>query len=116
LAASGSRQQTGQARTRLLADLADLIRELTDPVILLTDFNATSWSSNFQDLTTATGLRDSRIGFGVQPTWPAQLPGLRVPIDHCLVSPKIEIHDRRVTANAGSDHFGIYLDVGWKDD
>ena len=94
----------------------DLIQEQTDPVILLADLNTTSWSATFQALTTRAGLRDSRLGFGVQPTWPARLPGLRIPIDHCLVSPEVQVHDRRVEENAGSDHFAIYVDIGWQDE
>ena len=97
-------------RNRQLAELAGVVRQQEGPVLVLGDLNSTSWSGAFQEFLRATRLRDSRRGFGLQPTWPAQLPWLRIPIDHCLVSSEIVVHRRRVGRRIGSDHLPIVVD------
>jgi endonuclease/exonuclease/phosphatase (EEP) superfamily protein YafD len=80
------------------------------PLMVLGDLNTTSWSPYFADFMAASGLRDSRQGFGVQATWPALPAVLRIPIDHCLVSSQIAVFDRRVGPAVGSDHRPIIVD------
>ena len=47
------------------------------------DLNATPWSWPFRDLIEEGQLRNSQIGFGLQPTFSAtSIVLLRVPIDH----------------------------------
>jgi len=105
-----SRRAAG-IRNEQMAEAALHVREGNDPVIVVGDLNMTSWSPAFRRFVRDTGLRDSRRGFGVQPTWPAFNPVLRVPIDHCLVSAKIVVRDRQVGPAVGSDHFPILIDV-----
>lgn len=85
------------------------------PVILVGDLNVTSFSPYFHDLLRDSGLRDSQLGFGVQPTWSTDMPLLRIPIDHCLTSSQIDIHNRRVGPHVGSDHFGLIIDFSISD-
>lgn len=98
-------------RNRQLSDLAVLAAKAGRPTILLGDFNVTSWSSFFGDLVRESNLRDSREGFGVQASWPADRWPLRIPIDHCLVSPEIHILDRRLGPNIGSDHLPVIVEL-----
>ncbi len=81
--------------------------------LLLGDLNVTSTSPIFSDLLAATGLRDSRQGFGRQPTYRIKqpLPGLMVAIDHVLVSDQIEVLERRVEELPGSDHLSLVLEI-----
>ena len=58
----------------------------------------------------AARLHDSRLGCGIQPTWPAGRPLLWAPIDHCLVSKHVIVHSRRVSGNIGSDHYPVVID------
>ncbi len=55
------------------------------------------WSPYYQKLEQKTRLRNSRLGFGILPTWPAKKIGnsivfdilsrfFQIPIDHCLIS------------------------------
>jgi endonuclease/exonuclease/phosphatase (EEP) superfamily protein YafD len=97
-------------RNAAFAELARLAAKQSGPVMILGDFNCTSWSPHFQDLLQEGRLRDSRRGFGVQPTWPTWMPGVGIPIDHCLVSPGISIHDRWVGPDVGSDHYPVVID------
>ena len=97
-------------RNEQFADTAAFVRELHTPVLLLGDLNATPWSHAFSKLLDDAGLRDSAAGRGYQPTWPAANPLLRIPIDHCLHSSGIEVVDRQVGPDVGSDHFPLIVD------
>ncbi len=104
-----------ELRNRQLRRLGEVASEQPAPVVLLGDFNSTSWSPAFSELVRTSGLRDTRQGLGVQPTWPARREPLRfmlrIPIDHCLTSVNIRVVDRRVGPEIGSDHFPVIADV-----
>jgi endonuclease/exonuclease/phosphatase (EEP) superfamily protein YafD len=93
-----------------LAAVPDFLSEVPRPLLLLGDLNATPWSCHFQRLIDRSGLRDSTRGWGFQPTWPAGMPHLWIPIDHCLYSHGIHIRDRQVGPNVGSDHYPLIVE------
>lgn len=97
-------------RDEQLMALAGFVSSQQGPLILMGDLNTTSWVPGFQRLLSRSGLRDSRVGFGLQPTWPAASPLLRIPIDHCLVSDEVVIRRRWVGPDIGSDHYPIVID------
>jgi len=97
-------------RNQQLDELARVVGLQEGQVMVLGDLNITSWSPFFGDLIRTTGLRDSRKGFGLQPTWPTGLPHFWVPIDHCLVSSGIAVHNRRIGPHIGSDHYPVVVD------
>ena len=76
------------------------------------DLNASPWSSPFRGLVSEGGMRNSQIGFGVQPSFSANtiLP-FRIPIDHLLHSADLRIRDRRLGPALGSDHFPLVVDL-----
>lgn len=94
-------------RNQQLTSAAKHIATLPKPRVVLGDLNSTSCSPLFQDFQAATGLVDSREGFGWQPTWPAGNSLLRIPIDHCLVEPGVQVLDRHVGPDIGSDHLPV---------
>jgi endonuclease/exonuclease/phosphatase (EEP) superfamily protein YafD len=100
-----------EMRNRQLAGLARLLATLDGPVVLLGDLNTTSWSPCFRDLVTTTKLRDSRHGFGNQPSWPSSLIYFGIAIDHVLVSNDIAVRDRCVGPDIGSDHRPVIADL-----
>ena len=79
--------------------------------LLLGDLNVTSTSPAFTDLLQATGLRDSRAGFGRQPTYTTNhlIPGLWIAIDHVLVSAGLDVLERRTEALPGSDRRNLIV-------
>lgn len=81
------------------------------PCIVAGDFNATPWSRPFRRLVAASGLVDSALGRGVQPTWHAHLPAPRIPIDHVLVPAGTTVLARRVGPDIGSDHFPVEAEL-----
>lgn len=106
-------QQTARQRNEQLAAIAQWSTEQEAPVIVMGDLNITRWSPYFRRLLRESGLDDSSRGFGLRSTWRVRpwLPG--IPIDHVLLSPELEVLDRRVGPEVGSDHRGVTVDVGW---
>lgn len=94
-------------RNRQLDSAARWIERLPAPRVVLGDLNSTSSSPMFRDFMLQTGLRDSRDGFGWQPTWPTGSLLLRIPIDHVLVEPGLVVVDRAVGPDIGSDHLPV---------
>ncbi len=97
-------------RNAQLAAAAQAVRELPVPLLLAGDFNVTPWSPWFRRLLRASGLRDSARGYGWQPTWPAGLPWLWLPLDHCLYTTNLVIVSRQVGPAIGSDHYPLIVD------
>jgi endonuclease/exonuclease/phosphatase (EEP) superfamily protein YafD len=100
-------------RNEQLWDTASIVQALPEPKILVGDLNASLWSPYYAHLIRQTGLNNAREGFGLLPTWPAFMswPFLMIPIDHCLVSPDIDVLRMRTGRNIGSDHLPIIVDM-----
>ena len=99
-----------EIRNNQLEELSRFVRDATDEVLLLGDLNVTPWCYYFQKLVRDSGLMDSTRGFGVQPSWPSNNIFLRIPLDHCLHTPKIQIVGREIGPAIGSDHFPLIVD------
>ena len=56
-------------------------------------------------------MGDPRVGRGFYPTFTADYPLLRWPLDHLFVSPHWEILTIDRLGNVGSDHFPIYFEL-----
>lgn len=80
--------------------------------IVAGDLNRTEGSPYFADFVAESGLVDSRLGFGPQPSWPSWSP-YRIPIDHAFVSRDLAVVSRRLGPTIGSDHFPLILDVAF---
>jgi endonuclease/exonuclease/phosphatase (EEP) superfamily protein YafD len=100
-------------RNQQIENITDFIARQNKPTILLGDLNMTSWSHHFKGLINGSKLRDTRKGFGLQPTWPAYNPVFLVPIDHVLVSGGITIHNRFTGPVIGSDHRPVIVDFSF---
>jgi endonuclease/exonuclease/phosphatase (EEP) superfamily protein YafD len=92
--------------------MADFIRkEKSNHFVLAGDLNCAPWSAHFMNFLTASNLRDSRLGFGIQPSWPVNCWLLRIPIDHVLTSQNVETKVRRIEQDLGSDHLPVYVEL-----
>jgi len=100
-----------RARNHELEMLAKEINSTKEPVILIGDLNTTPWSPYFSKLIRETGLKDSRNGFGIQASWPTHILPFLIPLDHCLVHPSIQVRDRRLGPNIGSDHYPLFVEL-----
>lgn len=103
-----------------------------DSLILAGDFNSAGWTASFQQFLHKLNLVDTRVGFGLHPTWPtespiARIPLLRqyhrvpigvlnrlimIPIDHFLISRDLVTIRREVGPYIGSDHYPVYIELG----
>lgn len=99
--------------------------KLGQNLVIVGDLNTSPWSAEFHQLIQRTGLRDSQLGFGLQPSWPMLMPaiGLRstptlitdlmtIPIDHVLVSQRIAVLSRKTGPFVGSDHLPVIIELG----
>jgi endonuclease/exonuclease/phosphatase (EEP) superfamily protein YafD len=109
-------------RNTLLTELATYLQQHPQgDRILLGDFNITPWSPYYEQLIRGTGLFNTRLGFGIEPSWieaathvhyPGWLTALvKIPIDHILVSQRIKIADCKTLKAANSDHRILWSDV-----
>jgi endonuclease/exonuclease/phosphatase (EEP) superfamily protein YafD len=107
-------QEAFSLRNAQLIATSKLMRQLPEPKVLIGDLNTTVWSPFYFHLMEESGLVDARKGFGLLPTWPANfgLPVFRIPIDHCLISPSVEVKDIRTGPDLGSDHLPLIVDLG----
>ena len=100
-----------EARNEQLRSIAALVNQAAGAVVLTGDLNASVWSSNYRKLEASTGLRNTRRGFGILPTWPTFLPFAMIPIDHALVSGGIGVVETRTGARIGSDHLPLIVEI-----
>ncbi len=97
------------ARNEQLRSVAELVRQVDGPVVVLGDLNASLWDRHYRAFTTASALRNARLGFGVMPTWPTFLPFAMIPIDHVLVSSDLDVVELRRGPRIGSDHLPLIV-------
>jgi endonuclease/exonuclease/phosphatase (EEP) superfamily protein YafD len=105
-----SREKAARRNHQLALTAAFTVTQ-TGELLLFGDLNTTSWSHAFRQLRSKSRLLDSRQGFGLQPSWPANNCLLAIPIDHALHTPGICIHARKLGARTGSDHLPLIIDL-----
>lgn len=100
-------------RTALRDEVLDFLGGLAwdGASVLAGDLNATSTSPAFARLLAATGLSDSRSGFGRQPSYTVhtRLLDLGIAIDHVLVGSGLAVLERRTSPLPGSDHRAVVV-------
>lgn len=95
-------------RNRQLRALGKHLQELRQPLLVMGDLNVSMWSPHYKDFERISGQRNGRKGFGILPTWPTFLPPLaQIPIDHCLISPDLQMQEMRTGKAVGSDHLPL---------
>jgi len=95
--------------------LAGHLKEQKLPLIAAGDFNSTVFSPLMRRFLKISGLRDSRVGFGWQPSWPTYVPLLWIPIDQIFLSPGIQVHNRATGSYIGSDHYPVFAELSMTD-
>ena len=103
-------------RDAMFAWIADWTHEQEEPVVVMGDLNATSWAVPFRRLVAESDLVDSRVGHGLQPSWPARLGPTGLTIDHVLHSPELTTVDRQLAPRVGgSDHRMVHATIAYRD-
>ena len=101
------RLQAGNPEIDAIAEIAS---KTGGSRIVMGDMNSTDGSAHFRDFLRVSGLRDSRIGFGRQGSWPTDMP-YRIAIDHLFLSDDLAVESRRLGHMVGSDHFPLVVDL-----
>lgn len=104
-------QSTFEHRNKQLMNIAGRIPVLPENLIIAGDFNTSSFSNHFNTLL-GEKMKDSRIGFGLLPTWPAGFRIFQTTLDHFLVSKNLTVLERSTGPNIGSDHLPVNIIVG----
>jgi endonuclease/exonuclease/phosphatase (EEP) superfamily protein YafD len=100
-----------EARNEQLQSVTEIARQAKGAVILTGDFNTTVWARPYRELEERTGLRNTRRGTGILPTWPTFMPVAMIAIDHALVSRDVGVVETRTGPRIGSDHLPLIITV-----
>ena len=73
------------------------------------DLNDVAWSRTTRQFQEISGLLDPRIGRGLYPTFNADWPLLRWPLDHVFFEPPFRLVRFAVESHIGSDHFPFFV-------
>jgi endonuclease/exonuclease/phosphatase (EEP) superfamily protein YafD len=80
-------------------------------MIVIGDFNCSSFSPNFKNVFVGNQLKDSRLGFGLQTTWPTWARCFSTTLDHILIDKSMNVKQRKILDDIGSDHLPISIDI-----
>jgi endonuclease/exonuclease/phosphatase (EEP) superfamily protein YafD len=89
-----------------LDELAEYLRAIHGPRILMGDLNSSPASARFRRLLRQAGLHDGAAGRSLARTWPVDNPLLGVRIDHILAAGATVVSVER-GPDVGSDHFPV---------
>jgi len=92
------------------AELVGVGREVRDEgraAVVIGDLNDVAWSRTSRLFKKVAGMGDPRVGRGFYPTFNANWPLLRWPLDHLFVSPHFELMSIDLLGDIGSDHYPI---------
>lgn len=92
-------------RNRQLTKVAELVRGIRGPVVVLGDFNVTIADPAWRQFLRDSGMR--RAGGTASATWPSWLGPCGIGIDHIIAGNAARVADVRSIALAGSDHRGL---------
>ncbi len=104
------------ARTRneQLDALAGRIRASDGPLLVCGDFNLSPYSPWFGRFERESGTRSARRGRGLGISWPAFMPLLGTPIDHCFLRGMLVAASVERMAATGSDHYPVRVTLRWQ--
>ena len=92
------------------------VRDEGRAAIVMGDLNDVGWSRTSRLFRKVAGMNDPRVGRGLYPTFNANYPLLRWPLDHLFVSPHFELMQIDLLPDIGSDHLPIFFRLCLKDD
>jgi endonuclease/exonuclease/phosphatase (EEP) superfamily protein YafD len=92
------------------------VRDEGRAAIVMGDLNDVGWSRTSRLFGKVAGTEDPRVGRGFYPTFNANYPLLRWPLDHLFVSPHFELMQIDLLPDIGSDHLPLYLRLCLRED
>jgi endonuclease/exonuclease/phosphatase (EEP) superfamily protein YafD len=92
-----------------LVTVGRMVRNDGRAAIVMGDLNDVAWSRTSSLFRKVAGMRDPRVGRGFYPTFNANYPLLRWPLDHLFVSPHFKLMQIDLLPDIGSDHLPIFF-------
>jgi len=92
-----------------LVTVGKRVRDEGRAAIVIGDLNDVAWSRTSDLFRRAGGMLDPRVGRGFYPTFDANYPLLRWPLDHLFVSPHFKVMQLDLLPDIGSDHLPIFF-------
>lgn len=99
---------SGERDAELIA-VGKSVRRDGRAAIIIGDLNDVAWSRTSRLFRRVAGMGDPRVGRGFYPTFNANYPLLRWPLDHLFVSPHFELMQIELLPDIGSDHLPIFF-------
>lgn len=93
-----------------LMRIAEYMKRLHSPAIVMGDFNQTPYATAMQNAMREGGLHFAPFPHGIAPSWPrlnAYTLPLEIPIDHLLANEHVRICKNKVIHIPGSDHGAV---------
>lgn len=87
------------------------VRDDGDAALVFGDLNDVAWSQTSQLFLNVSGMNDPREGRRLMPTFHAQYPFFRWPLDHLFTSPHWSLIRMERLRDVGSDHFPVYFEL-----
>jgi len=103
--------QSSAPRDAELVMVAQEVRKHGGPTVVAGDLNDVAWSRTTTLFQKISGLLDPRIGRGLYPTFNANWPVLRWPLDHVFFSDDFLLGRLERLPHIGSDHFPILISL-----
>lgn len=100
--------QTAAIWRKQFIEIAKFASTINHDLIVTGDLNATPWCHGMHLLQTGSGLEFRSAAPVWQPTWGLNLP-MMIPIDHVLVKGNLNIMQRTIGSDLGSDHRPILV-------
>ena len=94
-----------------LVTVGKRVRDEGRAAIVMGDLNDVAWSRTSDLFRRAGGMLDPRVGRGFYPTFNANYPLLRWPLDHLFVSPHFKVMKLDLLPDIGSDHLPIFFQL-----
>ncbi|MEM6265192.1 MAG: endonuclease/exonuclease/phosphatase family protein [Bacteroidota bacterium] len=101
--------ETSIQRDAELMQIAQQVLVTQEPVVVAGDLNDVAWSHTTRLFLRTSRLLDPRRGRGLYPTFDANKPWLRFPLDHVFHSEHFRLLAMERLPHIGSDHFPIYV-------
>ena len=94
-----------------LVQVGKEVRNNSRAAIVMGDLNDVAWSHTSRLFKRLSGTLDPRIGRGLYPTFPANLPLLAWPLDHLFVTPHFRLMAIDALGDIGSDHWPMLFSL-----
>ena len=102
-----------EERNIQLRAISEIAETITNPVIVLGDFNLVPWDTEFKSFLKQGNLKAVRDGF--QATFPTHIGVPLIPIDHITYSENMVPTSCEAVTIPGSDHRGLVAGFAFKD-